>query len=79
MDLVRFSHMLTDFSGVPTSAAIRLVGSHNNFAGRVEMMVNGTWGTVCSDLWSTMDAIVVCGMLGFPRLVLSSLVFLKIH
>ncbi|PVD22132.1 hypothetical protein C0Q70_17937 [Pomacea canaliculata] len=53
--------------GVPTSAAIRLVGSHNNFAGRVEMMVNGTWGTVCSDLWSTMDAIVVCGMLGFPR------------
>ncbi|PVD22131.1 hypothetical protein C0Q70_17935 [Pomacea canaliculata] len=53
--------------GVPTSAMIRLVGSSNNSAGRVEMKVNGTWGTVCSDLWNTMDAMVVCGMLGFSR------------
>lgn len=44
----------------------RLVGSNVSFEGRVEVYLNGSWGTVCDDGFGMTDADVVCRSLGFP-------------
>jgi len=47
--------------------AVRLVGGAMAFEGRVEICLDGTYGTICDDYWTANAAEVVCRQLGYGR------------
>ena len=42
----------------------RLAGGLKSNEGRVEVCIDGFWGTVCEEGWDDEDAIVICKQLG---------------
>ena len=49
-----------------THGDIKLVGGPTEYAGNVEVCVNGVWGTICDSSWTSSDALVVCAQAGYP-------------
>ena len=67
--IILFIHTSTGSSQCFGNGNIRLVGGADTNEGRVEVCINGMWGTVCgySYNWDSRDATVVCKQLGYQN------------
>ena len=63
--IISLSMLSVDYDIACSDGNIRLSGGRNATEGRVELCINGWWGTVCNHLWDSTDAQVVCHQLGF--------------
>ena len=50
------------------------MGGRHDSEGRLEVLHDGVWGTVCDDNFGEADATAICGILGLPLGVLNSAV-----
>ena len=46
---------------------VRLRDGTTSNQGRVELYLNGTWGTICDDYWGIEEANVICRMLNYSE------------
>ena len=58
---------------------MRLVSGPSYKEGRVEVCVDGRWGTVCGEGWGDTEAGLVCARLGFPATSEKLILFLTMR
>ena len=49
-----------------TEGEVRLEDGLTQNEGRVEICLNGEWGTICDHQWGASEARIVCQQLGLP-------------
>ena len=54
--------------GVCTNGAVRLADGIIDQEGRVEVCVEGVWGSICDSGWDKTDAHVICQQLEYAEL-----------
>ncbi|XP_067928280.1 deleted in malignant brain tumors 1 protein-like isoform X2 [Watersipora subatra] len=57
---------LPDNRAIKARVPVRLAGGRDGSDGRLEVYINDTWGTVCSNRWSEENAEVVCRQQKYP-------------
>uniref|UniRef100_A0A671SVF0 Soluble scavenger receptor cysteine-rich domain-containing protein SSC5D n=1 Tax=Sinocyclocheilus anshuiensis TaxID=1608454 RepID=A0A671SVF0_9TELE len=63
-------HLIFSCFTIPTSTdKIRLMNGIDSCSGRVEVLRDGQWGTVCDDGWDLSDAAVVCREMGCGNVI----------
>ena len=58
-------YLLSHLLGTCSHGDIRLADGSTSSEGRVEICINGIYGTVCDDSWNNNDAEVVCRQTGY--------------
>ncbi len=48
-----------------TDWEMRLVNGGSSLEGRLEICLNGVWGTICDQSWDDRDAGVACSQMGY--------------
>lgn len=77
MTNVRFQlcHLMSILDAlVPVTLSVRVQEGTEPYNGRIEVMYNGEWGTICNMGWDLNDARVFCRQLGYVDVTATGLV-----
>ena len=66
--LLLFETLCNEIDICNEEGSIRLSNGADSREGRVEICLNGYWGTVCSAGWNERDALVACTQAGYQTL-----------
>ena len=61
-------------TSAPVTVLVRVQGGTQPYNGRVEVMYNGVWGTICNSGWDLNDARAFCRQLGYVDVVATGVV-----